>query len=115
MMGHLTDIYNDIQSKGIDFLRNVYSASGLSIRPKTKINKIDALKEIIRAYGMSPEQVLTREALNQPARTQINPDEYENTQLQTLGKALRELIRKDATETLQTVHIRTDVGGPDGN
>jgi hypothetical protein len=115
MMGHVTDVYDDIQSKGIDFLRGIYSASGLSIRPKTKVSKIDALKEIIRAYGMNPEQVLTREALNQPARTQVNPDEYENTQLQTLGKALRELIRKDATETLQTVRIRTDGGGPDGN
>jgi site-specific recombinase XerD len=115
MMGHVTDIYHDIQSKGIDFLRSVYSASGLSIRPKTKVSKIDAIKEIIRAYGMNPEQVLTREALNQPARTQVNPDEYENTQLQTLSKALRDLIRKDAAETIQAVHIRTNVGGPDGN
>jgi len=45
MMGHTIDIYHDIQSLGVEKLRNVYAASGLSIRPKNRISKIDALKE----------------------------------------------------------------------
>ncbi|MCW4003053.1 MAG: hypothetical protein NWE95_03970, partial [Candidatus Bathyarchaeota archaeon] len=65
MMGHTVDTYHDIQSIGIDKLRNIYAASGLSIKQKTNISKIDALKEIIRAWGMNPEQLLTRNALTE--------------------------------------------------
>jgi hypothetical protein len=49
MMDHTISTYNDIQMKGVEFLRNVYAASGLSIKPKTQLSKIDALKEITRA------------------------------------------------------------------
>jgi hypothetical protein len=44
MMGHTISTYHDIQMKGIEFLRGIYIASGLSIKPKTRISKIDALK-----------------------------------------------------------------------
>jgi hypothetical protein len=96
MMGHTVDIYHDIQMLGVEKLRNIYASSGLCIRPKTKVSKIDALKEIIRAWGMNPEQILTREALNQPARTYISPEDHGSQELQILSKALRELIRQDA-------------------
>jgi hypothetical protein len=49
MMGHTISTYHDIQMKGVESLRNIYAASGLSIRPKTALSKIEALKEIIRA------------------------------------------------------------------
>src|SRR5665647_1413719 len=67
MMGHTVDTYHDIQSLGIDTLRNAYAASGLAIRRKTQVNKVEALKEIIRAWGMNPEQMLTRDALSEGA------------------------------------------------
>lgn len=50
MMGHTMSAYHDIQMKGVEFLRNIYAASDLSIRPKTQLSKIEALKEIIRAW-----------------------------------------------------------------
>ena len=46
MMGHKVGAYHDVKMKGIEFLRNIYAASGLSIRPKTSVSKIEALKEI---------------------------------------------------------------------
>lgn len=49
MMGHRISTYHDVQMKGIEFLRGVYAASGISIKPKTRVSKIEALKEIIRA------------------------------------------------------------------
>jgi hypothetical protein len=49
MMGHTISTYHDIKMKGIEFLREIYRASGISIKPKTRVSKIDALKEIIRA------------------------------------------------------------------
>jgi hypothetical protein len=65
MMGHTVDTYHDIQSLGVDKLRNIYASAGLSIRPKTKTNKIELIKEYVRALGVNPEEVLTREALSQ--------------------------------------------------
>ena len=49
MMGHTISTYHDIQMKGVEFLRGIYMASAFSIKPKTRVSKIDALKEIIRA------------------------------------------------------------------
>jgi len=110
MMGHTVDIYHDIQMKGIEFLRNIYASSGLSIRPKTKVSKVEALKEIIRAWGLNPEKILTREALTEPHRTVISTQDQENSQLQILSRALRDLIRQETA-----VQMRSVDGGPGGN
>ncbi|NIO76959.1 MAG: tyrosine-type recombinase/integrase, partial [Armatimonadetes bacterium] len=72
MMGHTISTYHDIKMKGIEFLRGIYIASGLSIKPKTRISKIDALKEIIRAWGLNPDEILTKKALTEPHRTVID-------------------------------------------
>ena len=96
-MGHTVDTYNDIQSLGIDKLRNVYSASGLAIRKKTEVSKVEALKEIIRAWGMNPEQLLTRDALSEGAVTHKTADEYENYQLQILSRQLKQLIKQETS------------------
>jgi ribosomal protein L16 Arg81 hydroxylase len=97
MMGHTVDTYHDIQSVGIDKLRNVYTSSGLAIRKKTQISKIDTLKEMIRALGMNPEQMLTRAALSQGATTYRNDEELQNSQLQMLSQQLRALIHQEAS------------------
>jgi site-specific recombinase XerD len=95
MMGHTIDTYHDIQMKGIEFLRNIYAASGLSIKPKTQISKIEALKEIIRAWGLNPEEILTREAMSLPHRTIASPEELENKQIKILCNALKTEIKKE--------------------
>lgn len=60
--------------------------------PKTKVSKVDALKEIIRAWGMNPEQLLAKDALAEGAITRINPTDIENHQLVVLSNQLKELI-----------------------
>jgi site-specific recombinase XerD len=97
MMGHTVDTYHDIQSLGVDRLRSAYAASGLAIRRKTQVSKVEALKEIIRAWGMNPEQILTRDALNDGATTHKSPEDFENHQLQILSNQLKQLIRQEAT------------------
>jgi hypothetical protein len=57
-MGHTIDTYEDMQSLGVETLRNLYAAAGLAIRPKTQVNRIKQLKEIIRALGQNPEENL---------------------------------------------------------
>ena len=95
MMGHTVDTYNDIQMKGVDFLRNIYHAAGFAIRSKLKVSKIDALKEIIRAWGMNPEQLLTRNALADGAITK--QEDITDRQLEVLGQELKRLIKSEAT------------------
>jgi hypothetical protein len=94
MMGHIQSTYHDIQMKGIEFLRNVYASSGLSIKPKTSVSKIDFLKEIIRAWGQNPEEYLTKKALTEPHRTVLAPG-YEENQVEASSNALKEMMRRE--------------------
>lgn len=97
MMGHKIDTYDDIQSLGIEKLRNIYSAAGLAIIPKTRVSKVDALKEIIRAWNMNPEQILAREAFSKGATTYQNEEAYQNHQLTVLRDQLKQLLRQEAS------------------
>jgi integrase len=70
MMGHASrDRYHDVRMKGVEYLRGVYLTSGIRIRPKIKVNRIDALKEIIQSWGLDPQKILTGEALAQMTPT----------------------------------------------
>jgi len=98
MMGHTISTYHDIKMKGIDYLRGIYAASGLSIRPKTRVSKIDALKEIIRAWGLNPEEILTKNALTQPHRTVIDRGQVEQNQIHQLSIALKKHLLTEIRE-----------------
>lgn len=58
----------------------------------------DAFKEIIRAWGLNPEEILTRDALVQPHRTAIDHGQLENHQLSQLTTALRQQMLKEIRE-----------------
>jgi endonuclease/exonuclease/phosphatase (EEP) superfamily protein YafD len=83
------------ERKGIECLRGIYMASNLSIRPKTRLSRIGALKEIIRAWGLNPEEVLTRDALTRPNRTVVDNSQIENQQPAQLATALRQQMLKE--------------------
>jgi len=95
MMGHTVDVYHDIQSRGVEFLRNIYAAAGLSIKPRSSYTKIDMLKDIVRSWGLEPEKILTREALAEPHRTYVGSEEREKEQIRLLGLALRDSLKKE--------------------
>ncbi len=95
-MGHTVDTYHDIQSLGIDKLRAIYAAAGLAIRRKTALSKIDTIKEMIRALGENPEQLLTREAFS---RGNITEQTLEDHQVGVLSGELKKLIRQSADST----------------
>jgi hypothetical protein len=98
MMGHTISTYHDIEMKGIEYLRGIYAASGLSIQAKTKVSKIDVLKEIMRAWGMNPDELLTREASANPNATVIGQDRYEDNQIRQLSIALKQQMLKEIRE-----------------
>jgi len=95
MMGHTVSVYHDIQSKGVEFLREIYAAAGLSIRPKTRLSKIEMLKTFAHGIGLNPEKILTQEALSEPHRIRIDPDEREERQIALLCQALKESLKKE--------------------
>lgn len=92
MMGHTISTYNDVKMKGIEFLRNLYTQSGLSLRPKTKLSKIEQLKLLIEAWGMNPNEILSNEALSMPHRTIVDPMQAE---IDVLNQALKQAIVKE--------------------
>ncbi len=96
MMGHTIDTYTDVQSLGIETLRNLYATSGIAIRSKTEVNRIDQLKEIIRAWGGNPEEILTKDAIFRGNITET-VDQTQNHQLSLLAEYLKELFRKEVT------------------
>jgi hypothetical protein len=89
MMGHKISTYHDIKMKGIEHLRNLYSSSGLSIRPKTAMSKMDQLKTLVRSLGLNPDEVLSKDALVTPHRTII---ECEQRKIEVLNQALKKAI-----------------------
>jgi pyrroloquinoline quinone (PQQ) biosynthesis protein C len=79
-------------------LRGVYAASGLYIKPKTKPNRIEMLKEMVRALGLNPEEILTKEASSMPHRTVITGGRDES-QIEALLKALKQKLKQELAET----------------
>jgi integrase len=96
MMGHTISTYNDVKMKGIEYLRNLYASCGLSIRPKAKISKIDQLKTIIEAWGMNPNEILSRNALTMPHATIVDP---EQEKIELLNRALKQAKIKEIQKT----------------
>jgi integrase len=114
MMGHTISTYHDIKMNGIEFLRGIYRASGLAIKPKTRVSKIDALKEIIRAWGMNPEEILTKDAMKRPHRTVIDNSQVEQNQIHQLSMALKQQMIKEIreTENKKSINSRLSDGSP---
>ena len=74
----------------------MYQSAGLAIRPKTQANRIDQLKEILRAWGENPEELLTRDALLRGNITETS-DQTQDRQLSLLAESLKELIKKEVS------------------
>jgi site-specific recombinase XerD len=97
MMGKTIDTYESIQSLGIETLRNTYVSAGIAIRSKTKANKIEQLKEILRSWGENPEEILTKDALMRGNITEISGDR-EDRQLSLLADSLKKAIKEEVSK-----------------
>ncbi len=95
-MGKTIDTYEDVQSLGINTLRSLYNSAGLTIRPKTQMNRIEQLKEIIRAWGDNPEEILTKDALLRGNITETQ-DQNSAHQLTLLAEQLKQLIKREVS------------------
>jgi len=79
------------------------------VAQKTAPNRSQILKEIARSFGLNPDEILTREALEKPHRTVIG------TGIETL-KALKHKLKEELTaqtaRQLKTVQIKRKNGSP---
>jgi len=96
MMGHKLDTYHDVKMLGIEKLRQIYARSGLSIKPKAGVSKLEMLKEFTRSLGLDPERILVKDALAESHRIITGPEDEDRVQFEALGQALREWIRREA-------------------
>jgi len=71
--------------------------SVLSLSHQKEVNRIEQLKEIIRARGGNPEEVLSKDAMFRDNITE-RQEEAQNHQLSILAGNLKQIIRKEATE-----------------
>jgi hypothetical protein len=97
MMGHSPDTYEDVQSLGIETLRNLYVAANLTIRPKTVPNRIEQLKEIIRSWGENPEEILTKDAILRGNITE-QTGQIETHQMTLLAEQLKDLVKREVSK-----------------
>jgi len=67
----------------------------LSIKPKTKITKIDRVRMFAESLGLNPDEVLSREAIAIPHRTIVDAEERKMEILnQTLKQAIIQELQK---------------------
>ena len=88
---------------------NIWQCAGFfrarSSLPTTKTDRMETLKEMIRAFGMNPEQILTKEALSMPNRTVIIAgNEPSEGQVDTLLKALKQKLKEELLEKPVTTY-----------
>ena len=95
MMGHTISTYNDIRIKGVEFLRNLFASSGLSIKPKTRLSKLDQLKIFVESLGLNPNELLSRDALAMPHRAVIDS---EQRKIDVQNQALKEAMIKELNQ-----------------
>ncbi|MFH1328592.1 MAG: hypothetical protein ABIH76_07125 [Candidatus Bathyarchaeota archaeon] len=62
--------------------------------PKIKVSKIDALKEIMRAWGLNPDELLVKDAQAEPHRIIVGELKAEH-ELLTLRNAFKEILKRE--------------------
>jgi len=95
MMGHTISTYHDIQSKGIEFLRNIYASAALSIKPRVQASKIEMVKEFVRGLGLNPEEILSKKAFSEPHRSYATSQERDEDQIRALCLAFKETLKRE--------------------
>jgi len=94
-MGHKINTYHDVRMLGVERLRQIYSRSGLSIKPKTSVSKVEILKEFARSLGLDPEKVLVGDALAEPYRIITQGKDEEKAQIRALSEAVKDWLRRE--------------------
>ena len=99
MMGHKRDTYHDIESLGIEKLRNIYASANLSIRPTTSVDKLDLIREFAKGIGVNPENVQV-----EPDTKYVDPLERKKAEIRAYMTAIRDELRKPPMDEIPRNH-----------
>ncbi|RLG02579.1 MAG: hypothetical protein DRN54_04315, partial [Thaumarchaeota archaeon] len=94
MMGHTLSVYHDIQSKGVEFLREMYKRAGLRIRPTATITKDLIRRVLLEKLDELTDEDIRRIAGAMPHRTIIHGEEEDTTYVLALVDILKEALRR---------------------
>lgn len=92
MMGHTISTYNDIKNR-VEDLRSKYASAELSIRPKSKLSKIEQLRTLIETSQKALDEMLSKESIVEPHRTVV--DETAQKALEALKAAFERAFEKE--------------------
>jgi hypothetical protein len=106
MMGHTIDTYDDVQSKGIEFLRKIYATAELRIRPAPKLSPLAQLKVFAIGLGLDPDKLILDGSFVEAHRTIVSSEEMENTQVQILSSAIKDAIKQEVLQDIKSQEIR---------
>ncbi len=104
-MGHKGSLYNDIWSKGVEFLREKYASADVSITPKPKLSNRQIIEAFVRGRGLDPQRIIRKEAFAEPHHIISSPQERQQWELKTLTTAFAETFFKaDGIPALSSAH-----------
>ena len=106
IMGHTIDTYDDVQSRGIEFLRKIYATAELRIRPTPKLSPLAQLKVFAIGLGLDPDKLIPEGSFVEPHRAIVSSEEMENRQVQVLSSAIKDAIKQEIMQDLKSQEIR---------
>ena len=113
MMGHKCKLYNDIRSKGPEFLRGEYMKADLGITPKPKLSDRQVIEALLRGRGFDPAKILRTEAFDSQGFSEpqmIYFEDKEQQETRRLADAFARSVLDEAHSILSTSSL--DVGSP---
>ncbi len=122
LMGHKGKLYNDVRSKGPEFLRAEYMKADLSTTPKPKMTDRQVIEALLRGRGFDPGKILRADAFSQegysePHRIIVSPEDQDEMETRRLTEAFVKSVFQDGIPSTSSAHygspgeIRTPVGG----
>lgn len=99
MIGHTVSTYNDIKNR-LEDLRSKYASAELSIRPKSKMSKIEQLRTLTETSQRALDELLSKEPIAEPHRTVV--DETAQRALEALKSAFEKAVEKELKRNIKT-------------
>jgi hypothetical protein len=100
MMGHVTPLYNDVRSKGEQFLREQFVKADLGITPKPKFTDREVVEALLRGKGYDPARIIRDGAFAEPHRLVVTAQDIEKYELKQLTSAFSETMFREFIDSV---------------
>jgi N12 class adenine-specific DNA methylase len=106
MMGHRQSTYLDIQSRGVEFLRAIYSKADLTLKPKPTVGEEETLRNMIRALGYEAVKTADGQLIlkKTPKAQPLTITADGNSEARSLRELFLEAVKREIRENNQPKH-----------